>query len=175
MKKIILLLLISGSLAAQPFTKDEIARWQKQANKITIIRDQWGIPHVYGKTDADAVFGFLYAQCEDDFDRVELNYISAVARLAEVEGESKLFEDLRMRLFYDTAQAISIYNQSPSWLKKLCNAFADGVNYYLHTHPQTKPKLLHRFQPWMPMLFTEGSIGGDISNISVKRITAFYS
>ena len=175
MKKIILLLLITGTLSAQPFTKDEIGRWQKQATKVTIIRDQWGIPHVYGKTDADAVFGFLYAQCEDDFERVELNYITAVARLAEVEGESKLYEDLRMRLFYDTAQAITIYKQSPAWLKNLCDAFADGVNYYLHTHPQTKPKLIHRFQPWMPFLFTEGSIGGDISNISVSKITSFYS
>lgn len=175
MKKIIFLLLVTGTLAAQPFTKDEIARWQKQATRVTIIRDQWGIPHIYGKTDADAVFGFLYAQCEDDFDRVELNYITAVARLAEVEGESKLYEDLRMRLFYDTAQAMSVYNQSPVWLKNLCNAFADGVNYYLHTHQQTKPKLIQRFQPWMPFLFTEGSIGGDISNISVSRITSFYS
>lgn len=175
MKEIILLFLISGTLAAQPFTKVEIARWQKQATQVTIIRDQWGIPHVYGKTDADAVFGFLYAQCEDDFERVELNYIIAVARLAEVEGESKLYEDLRMRLFSDTTQAITNFNQSPAWLKKLCYAFADGVNYYLHTHPQTKPKLLQRFQPWMPFLFTEGSIGGDISNISLSKITNFYS
>ena len=175
MKEIILLFLISGTLAAQPFTKVEIARWQKQATQVTIIRDQWGIPHVYGKTDADAVFGFLYAQCEDDFERVELNYIIAVARLAEVEGESKLYEDLRMRLFSDTTQAITNFNQSPAWLKKLCYAFADGVNYYLHTHPQTQPKLLQRFQPWMPFLFTEGSIGGDISNISLSKITNFYS
>jgi len=174
MKKIFLFLLISGTLAAQPFTKVEIAKWQKQAAKVTIIRDQWGIPHVYGKTDADAVFGFLYAQCEDDFDRVELNYINAVARLAEVEGESKLYQDLRMRLFYDSTQAISIYNQSPAWLKKLCNAFADGINYYLYTHPETKPKLLHRFQPWMPLLFSEGSIGGDVETISVNRLKDFY-
>ncbi len=174
MKKIIFLLFVSGSLAAQPFTKDEIAGWQKQATRVTIIRDQWGIPHVYGKTDADAVFGFLYAQCEDDFDRVELNYINAVARLAEVEGESKLYQDLRMRLFYDSVQAINFYNQSPAWLKKLCNAFADGVNYYLYTHPQLKPKLLHRFQPWMPLLFSEGSIGGDVESISVIRLQEFY-
>lgn len=174
MKKIILLLLLSGTLVAQPFTKDEIARWQKQSTRVTIIRDQWGIPHVYGKTDADAVFGFLYAQCEDDFERVELNYINAVARLAEVEGESKLYQDLRMRLFYDSAQAVTMYNQSPAWLKKLCNAFADGVNYYLYTHPQTKPKLLYRFQPWMPLLFSEGSIGGDVESISVNKIKGFY-
>lgn len=174
MKKIILLLLISSTLAAQPFTNNEIARWQKQATRVTIIRDQWGIPHVYGKTDADAVFGFLYAQCEDDFERVELNYIIAVARLAEVEGESKVYQDLRMRLFYDSAQAITLYNQSPGWLKKLCNAFSDGVNYYLHTHPQTKPKLLHRFQPWMPLLFSEGSIGGDVETISINKLKDFY-
>jgi acyl-homoserine lactone acylase PvdQ len=174
MKMLFLLFLLSGTLAAQPFTASEIARWNKQAARVTIIRDQWGIPHVYGKTDADAVFGFLYAQCEDDFDRVELNYINAVARLAEVEGESKLYHDLRMRLFYDTAQAINYYNQSPEWLKKLCNAFADGVNFYLHTHPQTKPKLLHRFQPWMPLLFSEGSIGGDIETISVSKLKACY-
>lgn len=174
MKKILFLLLLSGSLAAQPFTTNEIARWKKQATRVTIIRDQWGIPHIYGKTDADAVFGFLYAQCEDDFDRVELNYINAIARMAEVEGEGKLYQDLRMRLFYDTAQAITYYHQSPEWLKKLCNAFADGVNYYLHTHPQAKPKLLHRFQPWMPLLFSEGSIGGDIETISVSKLKDTY-
>jgi len=174
MKKVLLFLLLSGTLTAQPFTTQEIARWKKQAARVTIIRDQWGIPHVYGKSDADAVFGFLFAQCEDDFDRVELNYINAVARLAEVEGEEKLYQDLRMRLFYDTAQAITYYNQSPEWLKKLCNAFADGVNFYLYTHPQTKPKLLHRFQPWMPLLFSEGSIGGDIETISVNKLKAIY-
>jgi len=174
MKKIFLILLVSGTLTAQPFTKVEITQWKKQADRVTIIRDQWGIPHVYGRTDSDAVFGFLYAQCEDDFDRVELNYINAVARLAEVEGESKLYQDLRMRLFYDSAQAVTIYNQSPAWLKKLCNAFADGINYYLYTHPETKPKLLHRFQPWMPLLFSEGSIGGDVETISVSRLKDFY-
>jgi len=167
-------ILFSGSLVAQPFTKQEIKQWKKQAERVTIIRDQWGIPHVYGKSDADAVFGFLYAQCEDDFNRIELNYINAVARLAEVEGESKIYHDLRMRLFYDTAHALQIYHQSPDWLKKLCNAFADGVNYYLYTHPETQVKLLHRFQPWMPFLFSEGSIGGDIETISINGIKEFY-
>ena len=174
MTKIILLILLSGSLYAQPFTKTEIARWQKQAARVSIIRDQHGIAHVYGKTDADAVFGFLYAQCEDDFERVELNYINAVARLAEVEGESKLYSDLRMRLFYDTAQAIAIYKTTPPALKKLCEAFADGINYYLHTHANVKPKLLRRFKPWMPLLFSEGSIGGDIETISVSNLKEFY-
>lgn len=168
------LLFISANLFAQPFTQDEIARWKKQADRVTIIRDQYGVPHVYGKTDADAVFGFLYAQCEDDFPRVELNYITAMGRVAEVEGEEKLYHDLRQRLFYDTLMAESIYRESPAWLKRLCQAFADGVNYYLQTHPEVKPKLINRFQPWMPFLFSEGSIGGDIESISVNRIKEFY-
>ena len=75
MKKLFLLLLIPAHLFSQPFSKEEVARWEKQAKNVTIIRDNWGIPHIYGKSDADAVFGLLYAQCEDDFKRVEMNYI----------------------------------------------------------------------------------------------------
>lgn len=176
MTKIFALLLLSlSSSLAQPFSADEIKQWQSQAKQVTIIRDNWGVPHIYGKTDADAVFGFLYAQCEDDFPRVELNYIVSMGRLAEVEGEEKLYQDLRQRLFYDTIMAESIYKQSPAWLKRLCDAFADGVNYYLYTHPEVKPQLIKRFQPWMPFLFSEGSIGGDIESISINRLKGFYT
>ncbi len=173
-KRLVFLLLLSTPLMAQKFTGNEIARWQKQAKGITIIRDTWGIPHVYGKTDADAVFGLLYAQCEDDFERVEMNYINAEGRLAEVEGESKIYNDLRTRLFQDTLIAISVYKNSPEDMKKLMIAFADGVNYFIHTHPATKPKLLKRFQPWMPLLFSEGSIGGDIESVSLTKLKEFY-
>jgi acyl-homoserine lactone acylase PvdQ len=141
MKKIFFFLLISSPLFAQKFTAEELTQWRNQSKQVTIIRDTWGIPHVYGKTDADAVFGFLYAQCEDDFERVEMNYITAVGRLAEVEGESKLYHDLRTRLFYDSAQAVANYGDSPAWLKRLCDGFAAGVNYYLYTHPQLLPPI----------------------------------
>src|ERR1700753_379081 len=77
----------------------EATRWEQIAKNITIIRDDWGIAHVSGKTDADAVFGMVYAQAEDDFNRVETNYINAMGRLAETEGESKIYQDLRMKLF----------------------------------------------------------------------------
>jgi acyl-homoserine-lactone acylase len=174
MKKIILFLLLAYPGLAQKFTVEEISKWKSQADNITIIRDSWGVPHIYGKTDADAVFGMLYTQCEDDFPRVERNYLVATARMAEVEGESFIYNDLRMRLFIDTTKAIAVYNDAPEWIKKLCNAFADGINYYLYTHPQTKPKLLTRFQPWMPFLFTEGSIGGDIESVSLNELKEFY-
>lgn len=152
----------------------EVEKWQAQAEKIEIIRDDFGVPHIYGKTDADAVFGLLYAQCEDDFNRVEQNYIWATGRLAEVDGEEALHSDLRAKLFMTEEEAKANYEKSPDWLKKLCDAFADGINYYLYTHPEVKPRLLTRFEPWMPMYFSEGSIGGDIERISTKKIAAFY-
>ncbi len=147
---------------------------KQKAENVTIIRDDFGVPHIYGKTDADAVFGLLYAQCEDDFNRVEQNYIWATGRLAEVEGEEALYSDLRAKLFMTEQEAITQYEKSPEWLKKLCDAFADGINYYLETHPEVKPKLLTHFEPWMPMYFSEGSIGGDIERISTTKLRAFY-
>lgn len=138
--------------------QQKVEKWKAQAENVTIVRDDFGVPHVYGKTDADAVFGLLYAQCEDDFDRVEQNYIWAIGRLAEVEGKKALYSDLRVRLFMTKQEAMANYKKSPDWLKKLCDAFADGVNYYLHMHLGVKPKLLTRFEPWMPFYFSEGSI-----------------
>ena len=157
--KLLLLLLLPVQLWAQSFTKTEISRWQQQAGRVTIIRDEKGIPHIYGKSDADAVFGLLYAQCEDDFKRVEMNYIEKLGRLSEVKGENFLYEDLLIRLEVDAEQAQKDFAKSPQWLQKLCNAFADGINYYLYTHPSVKPALLNRFQPWYPFLWTDGSIG----------------
>ena len=169
-----ILLLTACSQKSQVASSSEVTKWEEQAARVTIIRDDFGVPHIYGKSDADAVFGLLYAQCEDDFNRVEQNYLWATGRLAEVEGEEMLYSDLRAKLYMTQEEAIEKYEQSPDWLKELCQAFADGVNYYLHTHPEVKPRLLTRFEPWMPMYFSEGSIGGDIESVSTKRIKAFY-
>lgn len=155
-------------------TNQDVSRWQKQAENITIIRDNWGIPHVYGKTDADAVFGILYAQCEDDFNRVEVNYATAMGRMAEFDGESSLSADLRMKLYIDPVEVKKEYKNSPEWLKKLMDAFADGINYYLYTHPEVKPKVITHFEPWMALTFSEGSIGGDIEKISTRDLASFY-
>ncbi|WP_292044307.1 penicillin acylase family protein [Massilia sp. UBA6681] len=165
--------------AAAPAVKQaassaELARWKKTAARVTIMRDKWGIPHVFGKSDADAVFGLLYAQAEDDFNRVELNYINAMGRLAEVEGEKEVWRDLRMKMYIQPSDMQAKYAASPAWLKELMNAFADGLNYYLHTHPEVKPKLITRFEPWMALSFSEGSIGGDIESIDLKDLERFY-
>jgi acyl-homoserine lactone acylase PvdQ len=176
MKKLLLLLYFPVPLFSQYFSKTQINRWQKQAQQVTIIRDNWGIPHIYGKTDADAVFGLMYAQCEDDFKRVELNYIEKLGRMAEVKGESELYNDLLIRMIIDSADAVKDYNNAPAWLKKLCNAFADGINYYLYKNPGTKPALLTRFKPWYPLLWTDGSIGAiNTAGVSVNELKNFYS
>lgn len=176
MKKIFLLLVIPVQIFSQPFTKKEITSWQNQASKITIVRDNFGVPHIYGKTDADAVFGLLYAQCEDDFKRVEMNYIEKLGRLSEIEGEKSLYEDLLIRLVIDTADAMTDYKNAPSWLKKILNAYADGINYYLYKNPQIKPALLQRFQPWYPLLWTDGSIGAiSTGGVSTNELKNFYS
>ncbi len=169
-----LLPVVLGACRTNPSPSAETDRWQTQAEQITIYRDDFGVPHVYGKTDADAVFGLLYAQCEDDFNRVEQNYLWATGRLAEVEGESALYSDLRAKLFMTQEEAVAHYESSPDWLRKLCNAWADGINYFLHTHPEVRPRLLTRFEPWMPMYFSEGSIGGDIERVSTRQLQAFY-
>ena len=168
------LVAVCVSLAAQATTRPEIARWERESRNVTIIRDDWGIAHVYGKTDADAVFGAEYAQAEDDFNRVETNYINAMGRLGEAEGESKVYQDLRMKLFIDPADLKKDYATSPAWLKKLMDAFADGLNYYLYKHPEVKPRVIQKFEPWMALSFTEGSIGGDIERISLRDLQGFY-
>ncbi len=176
MKKLVLFLLIPSQLFAQNFAAKEIAAWEKQALNITIIRDNYGVPHIYGKTDADAVFGLLYAQCEDDFKRVEMNYIEKLGRMAELNGESELYQDLLNRLVIDTAASMKDYAKAPAWLKKILNAYADGINFYLYKNPQTKPALLTRFQPWYPLMWTDGSIGAiSTGGISVNELKNFYS
>ncbi|MDJ0940795.1 MAG: acylase [Woeseiaceae bacterium] len=168
------LLTVAACSAGKAPVDAELARLEARAQNVTIIRDDFGVPHVYATTDADAVFGLLYAQAEDDFPRVERNYYWAIGRLAEAEGESALMSDLRARLYMTEEEAKAAYAAAPEWLQALCDAFADGLNYYLATHPEVTPKVITKFEPWMPMFFFEGSIGGDIEQIPLEGITAFY-
>jgi acyl-homoserine lactone acylase PvdQ len=176
MRKFVLLVIIIVSTASlcRAASKDEIARWHQHAASVTIIRDDWGLAHIYAKTDADAVFGAEYAQAEDDFNRVETNYINAMGRLSEAEGEGKIYQDLRMKLFVDPAELKKDYEASPPWLKKLMDGFADGLNFYLYKHPNVNPRVITHFEPWMALSFTEGSIGGDIERINLRDLQAFY-
>jgi acyl-homoserine-lactone acylase len=163
-------------LTAQSFSSQEIGRFEQEARQVTIIRDNWGIPHIYGKTDADAVFGLMYAQCEEDLKRVERNYLEVLGRLSEVDGIGSLSNDLKMRLIEDSADAIQDYLKSPVWFRRLLDAFADGVNYYLYKHPENQPVLLKRFKPWFPIMFTDGSVSAtSTGGIQKAEIQDFYA
>jgi len=175
MKKLVLILAVACiCFDARGSQNPEVTRWEHVAQNVTIIRDDWGIAHVYGKTDADAVFGMEYAQAEDDFNRVETNYLNGMGRLAETEGKSKIYQDLRMKLFINPQTLKQQYEESPAWLKTLMDAFADGLNYYLYRHPEMKPRVIKRFEPWMALSFTEGSIGTDIERVNLGQLAAFY-
>ena len=175
MKKLVLLLALAcASCTSQAAADKDVASWEKQAQGVTITRDDWGIAHVTGKTDADAVFGVMYAQAEDDFNRVEQNYLLSMGRLAEAEGEAEIYRDLRMKLFIDPADMQAQYQKSPAWLKQLMDAYADGLNYYLHKHPEVTPRVITHFEPWMALTFSEGSIGGDIERVNLNQLETFY-
>jgi acyl-homoserine lactone acylase PvdQ len=173
-KILVLLLAVSAAAAPAHAQTSALARWERQARNITITRDDWGIAHVHGKTDADAVFGMIYAQAEDDFNRVETNYLTAMGRLAEAEGEPAIWQDLRMKLFINPDSMKALYATSPAWLRRLMTAWADGLNFYLATHPTAHPRVIRHFEPWMALTFSEGSIGGDIERVNLAQLEAFY-
>ena len=175
MKRLCIILAATGlACAHETATNPDVARWEQQASNVTIVRDDWGIPHIHGKSDANAVFGMVYAQAEDDFKRVETNYINAMGRLAEAEGESAIFRDLRMKLFVDPDSLKAQYASSPDWLKTLMVAWANGLNFYLYKHPSVKPQVITHFEPWMALSFSEGSIGGDIEDVKIPALQSFY-
>ena len=175
MRSLLLFLLLPAGCFCQAFSSGEIERYQSRAKQVTIIRDQWGVPHIYGKTDADAVFGLMYAQCEDNFKQVEVNFIEMLGRLSEVQGEEQVYNDLQMKLIYDTAAAMADYQKSPAWLRKLMDASADGLNFFLYKHPEVKPLLLTRFEPWFALLRTDGSIGAtQTGGLTMQDIKELY-
>ena len=174
--KFLFILLLIPSLCFSQFTQQDVARCNTEANNVTIIRDTWGVPHIYGKTDADAVFGLLYAQCEENFKKVEENNLEMLGRLSEVYGESKLYDDLQMKMIYDTVAAIEDYKRSAPWLKKLLDASADGVNYFLYKHPDMKPAVLMHFEPWYSLLRTNGSISAtQTGGLTTRDMRSLYT
>ncbi|MDL2353067.1 MAG: penicillin acylase family protein [Pseudomonadota bacterium] len=145
------------------------------AYQAEIRRDDWGIAHIKGHTDADAVYGMIYAQAEDDFNRIEMNYLTSLGRSAEAEGEQAIWADLRQRLWVDPADLQVQYAKSPPWLRALMQGWAAGLNQYLADHPEVHPKVITKFEPWMALSFSEGSIGGDIESVPLSQLEAFYT
>lgn len=150
------------------------AKLKAEAQGISIVRDSYGVAHVKGHTDEDAVFGMVYAQAEDDFNRVETNYATMLGVTAEHDGPDAIWNDLRSQMFLDHNALKADYAKSPEYLKKIMIGWADGLNYFLATHPDVKPKYITHYEPWMALSFTEGSIGGDTEKARLSQLQAFY-
>jgi len=133
---------------AQTFSNEEINLWKQQSKLATIIRDNWGVPHIYGKTDADAVFGLMYSQCEDNYWQLEETFISLLGRESEIYGESSLENDWNAALFRVRQESKRIYAEADQFIKQLCDAASAGVNYYLYRNSGVERRLLQRCEPW---------------------------
>jgi len=169
------LIILPALVMAQKATQQEIARYNQQAKAVTIIRDNYGVPHIYAQTDANVVFGLMYSQCEDNFKGIEDNYLYQLGKQAEVDGQNKLYTDVQLQMIADSADAIKEYKNSPLWFKKLMDAFADGINFYLYKHPETK-SVFGRYQPWYALMFTDGSVSATVTGgLTLSETQRFYS
>jgi penicillin amidase len=137
---------------------------------VTIYRDTYGVPHIYAKTDAGTVFGLMYAQSEDNFPQLESDYIFLLGRSAEVDGVAGIANDISARAWESEKRSRDQYQHASPQLRALCDAFAAGINYYLETHPQAKPRLLTHWEPWF-ILMTEhrGPSGAGITRAERER------
>lgn len=122
------------------------------AEQVTIYRDKYGVPHVFGPTDASVVFGASYARAEDEFHYLESALIKLMGRAAEIGGEEWLEWDIFLRKLELIRHSKAEYNAAAPEVKALCDAFADGVNYFLETHPELEPMLIGKFEPWHALL-----------------------
>lgn len=116
----------------------------------TIHRDTWGVPHIFGATDADVVFGYGYAQAEDNFPQLEDNYIHAIGRAAEINGEADVAFDVAVRAFEIEKLSKDEYTKAPANMRRLYDAYVAGVNLFISKHPKA-PRLLTHIEPWYPL------------------------
>jgi penicillin amidase len=146
---LIIVVLTSFCHAQPPGTNDSQAQL---ARSVTIYRDTYGVPHVFGRTDASTVFGFAYAQAEDNFWRVEENFILALGRASELYGEKQLEEDRLNHALEIPRLAREEYARLDAKMRSICDAYAAGFNYYLARHPEA-PRLLTKIEPWHTLAF----------------------
>jgi acyl-homoserine-lactone acylase len=167
---ITILIFSHGLIISQAYAADQ--KSVRLANSVTIYRDSYGVPHIFGKTDASVVFGLMYAQAEDNFWQLEEDYISKLGRAAEVYGSSRLTGDLMTRLFETNQKAREEYARLRPAIRAICDAYAAGLNYYLERNPEVKPRLITRFEPWYPLITGPPALGS--LGITPQEIRALF-
>src|ERR1700719_1891112 len=129
LRRVFVLLLILLTKAAG------IANPAQLADSVTIYRDTYGVPHIYGPTDASCVFGYAYAQAEDNFWQIEDSYIRSLGRASEVYGERTLADDRLVRALEIPKLSQAEYGHATPRMRQLVDAFAEGMNYFLAKNP----------------------------------------
>lgn len=167
---IAILILANGFLCISTYSADK--KTENLANSVTIYRDNYGVPHVYGKTDASVVFGLMYAQAEDNFWQLEEDHINKLGRASEIYGQPRLVGDLMSRLFETNKKAQEEYKKLTPQIRALCDAYAAGLNYFLEKNPNVKPRLIIRFEPWYPLITGAPGTGG--AGVSQQEFRAFF-
>ncbi len=160
-KVTLVLILVSLYLSGNNTFAADKAR-ENLARSVTIYRDTFGVPHIYGRRDESVVFGLMYAQAEDNFRQLEEDHINRLGRVSEVYGQSRLAGDLMARLFETNKRAQDEYKSLSPPMRKLCDAYAAGINYYLERHPEVHPRLIQRYEPWFALVTgapSPGSLG----------------
>jgi penicillin amidase len=150
--------LMSSAVSAAAKTPARMAKAEKIARSVTIYRDSYGVPHVYGPTDASCVFGYIYAQAEDNFWQIEDSYIRSLGRASEIYGDRTLADDMLNRALEIPKLAKAEYDRTTGRTRELSDALADGLNYFLAHNPQVKPRLLTHFEPWYSYAFSRFTI-----------------
>lgn len=163
-------ILLLGLLSVPGLSADK--ETLKLVESVTIYRDTYGVPHVYGKTDANVVFGLMYAQAEDNFWQLEEDHINKLGRASEIYGAVRLSGDMMARLFETNKKAREEYARLTPAMRELCDAYAAGLNYYLERHPEIKPRLITRYEPWFPLI--TGAPGTGSLGISQQEVRALF-
>ncbi len=133
---VLAIILVRGAIEA-PAPLDPAALIERATDyDVVIRRDEWGVPHVLGKTDADAAFGVGFAHAEDDYATIEEVAIATRGQLASIKGQQAAVSDYLVHLMrvWETVEARYDSDLSPE-VRRVIEAYADGVNYYAALHP----------------------------------------
>lgn len=149
-KQLLILLLISSFFSCKQ--QSDPIYYQidpaEMAKTVSIKRDHYGIPHIFGPTDESVIFGLAFVRAEDHFELIENAVINAIGRQSEVTGKAGLLGDYLNRAFKINELSKQEYEGFDIKSKLICDGYVAGLNHYLATHPKVEPQLINQFEPW---------------------------
>jgi acyl-homoserine lactone acylase PvdQ len=152
------------------------------AEKVEILRDEYGVPHIFASTAAGAAFASGYAQAEDRLEELLRNYRKAEGTMSEAFGQEFVFHDYRQRLWRHRQVAEQHYKDLDPKLRAICEAFQAGVKKFMQEHPEQVPAWAPKLEPWQIIAlgryiiwgWPEGEAGGDLLRGGVQPDPVAY-